>query len=63
MVKDLQETKNRIAEIEAAMLQPDFWNDPREAQALIQELQELKDKAEGKEKYDRNDAVVTIVAR
>jgi len=52
----------RIQEIEAAMLQPDFWDEPPKAQALIKELQELKDQAEGKEKYDRNDAVITIVA-
>ncbi len=57
-----EETGLRIQEIEAAMLQPDFWNDPTEAQAMIKELQELKDQAEGKEKYDRNNAVITIVA-
>lgn len=52
----------RIAAIEAAMLQPDFWNDSGKAQGMIKELQELKDAAEGKEKYDRNNAVITIVA-
>jgi peptide chain release factor 2 len=52
----------RIAEIEAAMNKPTFWNDPRAAQAMIKELQELKDTTAGKGKYDRNDAVVTIVA-
>lgn len=52
----------RIAEIEAAMLAPTFWNDPKHAQALIKELQELKDNADGKGKYDRNNAVFTIVA-
>lgn len=54
--------KERIAEIEAAMLSPTFWNDPKAAQAMIKELQELKDAVEGKGKYDRNDAVFTIVA-
>lgn len=54
--------QNRIQEIEAAMLQPDFWNDPPKAQAMIKELQELKDTADGKGKYDRNDAVITVVA-
>jgi len=44
------------------MLQSDFWNDPKQAQAMIKELQELKDAAEGKGKYDRLDAVFTIVA-
>jgi peptide chain release factor 2 len=55
-------TELRIKEIEAAMLQPDFWDNPPAAQALIKELQELKAVADGKGKYDRNDAVFTIVA-
>lgn len=52
----------RIKEIEAAMLQPDFWQNPPEAQAMIKELQDLKDQKEGKGKYDRNNAIITIVA-
>lgn len=56
------DTAARIQEIEAAMLESTFWNNPQQAQAMIKELQELKDTAEGKGKYDRNDAVVTIVA-
>jgi peptide chain release factor 2 len=52
----------RIQEIEAAMLRPDFWNEPQKAQAMIKELQELKDRASGKEKYDRANAIITIVA-
>lgn len=52
----------RIKEIEDAMLQPDFWNDSAAAQAMIKELQDLKDAAEGKGKYDRNNAIITIVA-
>lgn len=55
-------TNDRIKEIENAMLQADFWNDSQKAQAMIKELQELKDETEGKGKYDRNDAVMTIVA-
>lgn len=54
--------KNRIAEIEYAMLQSDFWNDPQKAQAMFKELEALKTEAEGKGKYDRNNAIVTIVA-
>lgn len=57
-----EEAQQRIADIDAAMLQPDFWNDPQKAQAMIKEQQELKDTAEGRGKYDRNDAVFTIVA-
>lgn len=44
------------------MLQPDFWNDSSKAQAMIKELQELKDAAEGVGKYDRSNAIITIVA-
>ena len=61
-MSDTNENAARIAEIEAAMLLPTFWNDPSVAQAMIKELQELKDTADGKGKYDRNDAVITIVA-
>lgn len=57
-----EETQQRIAEIEAAMLQPDFWDEPPKAQALIRELNELKEQAAGKEKYDRHDAIFTLVA-
>ena len=52
----------RMAEIEAAMLEPTFWNDPKAAQTMIKELQELKDAAAGAGKYDKNNAVFTIVA-
>ena len=57
-----EERDLRIKEIEAAMLLPDFWSDPQEAQGMIKELQELKDAADGKGKYDRYNAIVTIVA-
>lgn len=58
----LEDTKKRIEEVEAAMLLPDFWNDPQKAQAMYKELETLKDSAEGKGKYDRNNAIITIVA-
>lgn len=57
-----EDNQARITEIEAAMLLPDFWSEPQKAQAMIKELQELKDDALGVGKYDRNDAVFTIVA-
>ena len=60
MTKD--QIQIRVAEIEAAMLRSDFWQEPQKAQALIKELQELKDSADGKGKYDRNNAVMSIVA-
>jgi peptide chain release factor 2 len=54
--------EDRIKEIEVAMLQATFWNDSQKAQAMIKELQDLKDVSDGKGKYDKTDAVFTIVA-
>ncbi len=52
----------RKAEIETAMTAVDFWNDKTKAQAMIRELQEVKDAIEGVGKYDKGDAVMTIFA-
>ncbi len=52
----------RISEIEATMLRSDFWNEPAKAQAMFKELEELKNQKDGKGKYDRANAIVTIVA-
>lgn len=52
----------RIAAIETAMSGGDFWNDKGAAQAMIKELQELKDSLEGLGKYDKGNAVITIFA-
>ena len=57
-----EETRFRISEIETAMLQADFWQNPQRAQTMIKELQDLKAEAEGKGKYDRSNAIMTIVA-
>ncbi len=55
-----QDIKKRIAELESAMGQVDFWADKEKAQALIKELQELKTFREGGSTYDKGDAVMTI---
>lgn len=57
-----EDKQQRITEIESAMLGADFWNNPKVAQAMIKELQDLKAEAEGKGKYDRGPAVMTVVA-
>jgi len=58
----MQNNQARIKDIEEAMLRPDFWNDSHKAQAMIKELQELKDEAEGLGKFDKANAIITIVA-
>lgn len=54
--------EDRIKEIEDAMMRHDFWSDSGKAQGMIKELGELKDQKDGKGKYDKNNAIVTIVA-
>lgn len=56
----MNERETRMKEIDGAMNAPDFWADVGKAQAMIKELQELKDAAEGLGKYDRANAIVTI---
>lgn len=50
----------RITEIETAMMAADFWTDKGKAQAMIKEMQELKDSLEGLGKYDKKSALITI---
>lgn len=60
MEKDKNELENKIKALEAEMTSPDFWNDKEKAQALIKELQQLKDQLEGVGEYDRGSALMTI---
>jgi peptide chain release factor 2 len=54
------ETEQKIKELEKAMTKPDFWNDKEKAQAVIKEIQKLKNEMEGVGQYDKGDAVMTI---
>ncbi len=58
---ELQRQK-RILEIETLMCESDFWTDRNKSQALIKELQDLKDFVPGGGKYDGGEAVMTIFA-
>lgn len=55
-----QKTQARIQEIEIAMAGGDFWSNPQKAQAMIKELQDLKDALEGIGKFDKGNAIMTI---
>src|SRR6185503_18675426 len=54
--------QKRIEEIERLMQGADFWSNKAQAQALIQELQSLKDQAQGGGAYERGGAILSIVA-
>jgi len=51
-----------IRKLEELMQLPDFWDDKNKAQAAIRELEELKAKKEGLGKYDKGNAIVTIIS-
>ena len=55
-----QEIEEKIKEIEAQMVAPDFWSDKGKAQALIKELHELKTQKAGIGRYDKGDAIMSI---
>ncbi|MBX9765242.1 PCRF domain-containing protein [Patescibacteria group bacterium] len=57
-----EEAKARIAEIQSAMEKPDFWNDPAAAQRMIKEMKDLEVVAEGGSRYDRGNAVLSLLA-
>lgn len=59
---DKDEIEAKIAALEAEMAGPNFWLNKAEAQAKVKELQDLKAEKAGKGKYDKGDAVMTILA-
>jgi len=62
MEKDKNEIENEINKLEVLMQSPDFWSDKNKAQATLRELVELKEKKEGVNKYDKGNAVITIIS-
>ncbi len=59
---DKEEIEAKIAALEAEMAGPNFWLNKAEAQSKVKELQDLKAEKAGKGKYDKGDAVMTIMA-
>ena len=56
------EIEEKIIRLEAEMQSPDFWNDKNKAQAVIKEIAELKEKKEGVKKYDKGNAILSIIS-
>jgi peptide chain release factor 2 len=59
---DKENIQNEIEKLEAEMLQADFWSDKNKAQDVLKQLTLLKEKKEGKDKYDRGNAIITIIS-
>lgn len=62
MAEDKSEIENKIKEIEGMMQLPDFWSDKNKAQELLRELSDLKREKEGLGKYDRGNAILSIIS-
>ncbi len=59
---DTSEIEKEIAKLEAVMLEVDFWSNKERAQGIIREIADLKAKKEGLGKYDKGNAIVTIIS-
>jgi len=62
MEKDTNDIQKEIEKLEMEMQSPDFWNDKNKAQFVLRELAELKNKKEGLGKYDKGNAIITIIS-
>ena len=61
-MEDKNTIEEKIKELEERMISLDFWNDKIEAQNVLKELLELKEKKEGFGRYDKGNAIVTIIS-
>ncbi|MEK7088503.1 MAG: peptide chain release factor-like protein [Patescibacteria group bacterium] len=62
MNEDKNDVEKEIKKLEAKMQSPDFWNDKNKAQVILKKLAELKDKFTGAQKYDKGNAIITIIS-
>ena len=65
MSEDKNTIEEQIKKLEEEMVSPDFWSDKNKAQSIIKEIAELKEKKEGKSgprKYDKGNAILTIIS-
>ena len=56
------EIQKKIQELETAMNEVDFWNDKVKAQQSVRELQNLKEALEGVGKYDKGNAILSVLS-
>ncbi|HAS80907.1 MAG: Peptide chain release factor 2 [Candidatus Nomurabacteria bacterium GW2011_GWE1_32_28] len=54
--------EKEIKELEAQTQDISFWSDKNKAQEILKEISELKDKLVGAKKYDKGNAIITIVS-
>jgi len=57
-----EKIQQKIIDLESSMSDADFWLDKNKAQNAIKELQTLKEQLEGVGKYDKGNAIMTILS-
>ena len=62
MQNDTEDIKKEIEGLEAQMQEGNFWDDKAKAQAVIKKISELKDELLGAEKYDKGNAILSILS-
>lgn len=62
MLEDLKNIDLEIDRLEKEMTSPNFWDDKNKAQNILKQLTELKDKKEGLGKYDKGNAIISIIS-
>jgi len=62
MDKEADNLEAQIQALETQMLLGDFWSNKAYAQTVIKEIAELKAKKEGVGKYDKGNAIITIIS-
>ena len=62
MENNSEQLEKEIEALEKETQEVDFWNDKNKAQATLKKITELRDKKEGLGKYDKGNAIVTIVS-
>ena len=61
-IMNKEELQKKLGELEKQTLSPDFWNNPKSAQNVYKEIEELKIQIEGGNKYDGGNAILNIFA-
>jgi peptide chain release factor 2 len=62
MQNNSEQLKEEIKKLEAETQEVDFWNDKNKAKAILKRIAELKDKLAGAGKYDKGNAIITIIS-
>jgi len=62
MDNNTEQLKKEIEKLESEMSQGNFWEDKVKAQTTIRKISQLKDELLGAEKYDKGDAILSILS-